>query len=41
MAIKNIEPSHLLGEIIDALKEAQMSGDVNSKEEAVEFVKRY
>lgn len=41
MEILNIKPSPKLGEIVDALKEAQISGDVNTKEEAVEFVKGY
>ena len=39
--IKNIKQGPILGEIIDALKEAQISGDVNTKEDAVEFVKNY
>ena len=40
MEILNIEPSPRLGEIINELKEAQMSGLVNTKEEAVEFIKK-
>ena len=31
----------LLGEIIDALKEAQFNGDITTKEQAVEFVEKY
>ena len=40
MKILNISPSHKLGEIIDALKEAQISGDVNNIDEAISFVKK-
>ena len=39
--IKNLKQGPILGEIIDALKEAQISGDVNTKDEAVEFVREY
>ena len=39
MEILDITPSPKLGEIMEALKEAQISGEVNSVEEAVEFVK--
>ena len=39
MKIKNINQSPLLGKIIKALNEAQLNGDVNSKDEAIEFVK--
>ena len=35
----NISPSPKLGEILDKLHEAQINGDINTKEEAVEFVK--
>ena len=41
MEIKNLKQSPMLGEIINALKEAQINGDINTKEEAVEFVKAY
>ena len=41
MQILNIQPSPKLGEIMDALHEAQISGDVITKEHAVEFVKRF
>ena len=39
MQILNIKPSKRLGEIMDALHEAQISGDVITKEHAIEFVK--
>ena len=41
MELKGIKQSPALGEIISALKEAQISGDVNTKEEAKEFVTEY
>jgi len=41
MEILNIKPSKELGLIVDALKEAQMSGAVNNKAEAQAFVKRF
>ncbi len=40
MKILNIKPSKKLGEIMDALHEAQISGDVTTKDHAVEFVKK-
>lgn len=39
MKILKIPPSPILGEIIEALFEAQISGDISTKEEAEEFVK--
>lgn len=39
MTILNLSPSPKLGEIMDALHEAQINGDVVTKEHAVEFVK--
>ena len=39
MKILNIKPSRRLGEIMDALHEAQISGDVLTKDHAIEFVK--
>lgn len=39
MKILNIKPSPELGRIMDALHEAQISGDISSKDEAIEFVK--
>lgn len=41
MKILNIKPSKRLGEIMDALHEAQISGDVLTKNHAIEFVKNY
>ena len=38
MQILNIKPSPLLGEIVNALKEAQLNGDIITKEDAVKFV---
>lgn len=40
MTLLNIKPSRKLGEIMNALHEAQISGDVTSKEHAVDFVKK-
>ena len=40
MQIKRIKQSPELGEIINALKEAQLNGDVNTKDEAIAFVKK-
>lgn len=40
MDILNIKPSRKLGEIMEALHEAQVSGDVITREHAVEFVKK-
>ncbi len=40
MDILNIKPSRKLGEIMEALLEAQVSGDVITREHAVEFVKK-
>src|SRR5574344_54141 len=39
MQILNIKPSKKLGEIINKLNEAQISGDITTKEEAISFVK--
>lgn len=41
MTILNLSPSPKLGEIMDALHEAQINGDVLTKEHAVEFVKSF
>ena len=41
MKILNIKQSPLLGEVISALKEAQLNGEITSKEEAENFVKCY
>ena len=40
MEIKCIKQSPELGIIIKALKEAQLNGDINTKEDAIEFVKK-
>ena len=41
MKIKGIKQSPLLGEILTALHEEQISGNINTKEEALIFVKGY
>ena len=41
MKIKNIKQSPLLGKILSALREEQISGNINTKEEAEKFVKEY
>lgn len=41
MELLGIKQGPKLGEIIKALKEAQMDSDVTTKEEAIEFVKKY
>lgn len=41
MELKGIKQSPALGIIMKALNEAQISGDVNTKDEAVEFVKNF
>lgn len=41
MKILNIEPSPALGKILNALHEAQLNGDILTKDQAVEFVKNY
>ena len=40
MEMLSITQSPELGRIINALKEAQLNGDVNTKEEAIDFVKK-
>ena len=39
MEILNLSPSPKLGEVLNELKEAQISGDINTKEEAINFIK--
>ena len=39
MKILNIKPSPELGDIMDALHEAQINGDVLTREHAVDFIK--
>ena len=41
MQILNIKPSPKLGEIINAIEEAQISGDIKTKDDALEFLKQY
>ena len=41
MNILDIKPSKELGEVIKALQEEQLNGEITTKEQAVEFVKRY
>lgn len=41
MELLNIKPSKELGEIIKSLKEAQLSGDISTKKEAVKFVRQF
>ena len=41
MKILNIKPSPKLGEIMEALHEAQLCGDVVTREHAIEFIKSY
>lgn len=41
MTILNIKPSPQLGEIMNALHEAQISGDVATKEDAVKFIRKF
>ena len=41
MKILNIKASSKLGKILDALKEEQLNGNINTKEEAEEFIKKY
>ena len=40
MEIFKISPSPILGKILKDLNEAQISGDVNTREEALEFIKK-
>lgn len=39
MEILHLNPSPKLGQIVNSLKEAQLSGEVNTKEEALTFIK--
>ena len=41
MDILDIKPSKELGEIIKSLQEEQLNGEITTKEQAVEFVKKY
>ena len=39
--ILDIKPSPILGQIIDALHEAQISGDIETREDAIVFIKNF
>ena len=39
MQILNVQPSPRLGAVLDALNEAQISGDILTKDDAINFVK--
>ena len=41
MEILDIKPSPFLGKLLNELKEAQLSGDITTKEEAINFIKKY
>lgn len=41
MEIKGIKPSPILGDIIDALKQEQLEGNIGTKEDAINFIKEY
>ena len=41
MEILNIKPSKIIGEILENIKIAQLSGEITTKEKAIEFVKNY
>lgn len=41
MELLGIKQSPRLGEIIKSMKEAQLNGDINTKDEAIEFVKNF
>jgi len=41
MDLLGISPSPKLGEILSALKEAQISGDISNREEALDFIKTF
>ena len=41
MKLKNINQGPLLGKILCELKEAQLNGDINSKEEAIDFIIKF
>ena len=41
MQILNIPPCEKLGQILSQIKELQISGEINTKEEAIDFVKRF
>ena len=39
MEMFGIKPSKKLGDIIEALKEAQLDGNIQTKDEAIDYVK--
>ena len=41
MNILNIKPSAQLGHVMNALHEAQISGDVNSRDDAIKFIRNF
>ena len=41
MDILKIKPSKLIGEILENIKLSQLSGELQTKEEAIEFIKNY
>ena len=41
MDILDIKPAKELGEVIKSLQEEQLNGEITTKEQAVEFVKKY
>lgn len=41
MQILNLKPSPKLKEIIDEIKELQLEGKINTKEDAINFLKNY
>ncbi|MBQ2983933.1 MAG: CCA tRNA nucleotidyltransferase [Candidatus Gastranaerophilales bacterium] len=40
MEILNIKPSKLVGEMLESIKLAQLSGELQTKEQAIEFIKK-
>ena len=40
MKITGLKPSKELGELVEKLKEAQFDGDITTKEQAIEFIKK-
>ena len=40
MEILNIKPSKKIGEILDELKELQLSGEIKTKDGAIKFIKK-
>jgi len=41
MNIFGVSPGPEVGELLEAVREAQASGDVNTRDEAIEFIKKY